>query len=245
VHKPCVVVPVYNHPEGIKGVCEKLAAYDIPCILIDDGSDDECREVLVALKDRYRWITHVRMDTNSGKGVAVCAGLMQAYSCGYTHALQVDADGQHDLADLPRFLALSRQYPTAVITGDRVAEGISATRHYGRKLTDSLVWLQTLSFRIRDSMCGYRLYPLPATCALLADHNVGRRMDFDTDILVRLYWRGVPIEQVKTKVIYRDGIPSHFRMVRDNLRVTIMHVRLLFGMVLRSPLLIWRKFTTA
>jgi glycosyltransferase involved in cell wall biosynthesis len=245
VHKTCVIVPVYNHQAGIQVVCEKLASYNIPCILIDDGSDDHCRDVLLALANQFAWISLIRFDSNSGKGAAVCAGLVRAHERGYTHALQVDADGQHDLADLPRFLELSKRYPSAVVTGDRLAEGISATRHYGRKLTDTLVWLQTLSFRIKDSMCGYRLYPLPATCSLLAAHRVGQRMDFDTDILVRLYWRSVPIEQISTRVIYREAIPSHFRMVKDNLMLSAMHLRLLFGMVLRSPLLIWRKLTTS
>ena len=142
---------------------------------------------------------------------------------------------------MPAFLALSRDHPKAVVTGSRVADGISATRHYGRKLTDWLVWLETLSLRIDDSMCGYRMYPLVETGALLDRRGVGRRMDFDTDILVRLVWQGVNVQQVTTKVIYRDGIPSHFRMLWDNLYMIRMHVRLVLGMLPRMPLIgeIW------
>lgn len=241
-HNPCVVVPVYNHPEGIVLVCERLAVYAIPCLLVDDGSEPGCAQVLRDLDARYEWISLLRCDRNSGKGAAVCAGLRWALDAGFSHALQVDADGQHDLGDVPQFLAQSREHPEAVVTGWRIADGISAMRHYGRKITDVLVWVETLSLTIQDSMCGYRLYPLPVTGALLARRRIGRRMNFDTDILVRLVWRGVPVQQVRTRVIYREGIPSHFRMVRDNLYMIHMHTTLLLGMLPRAPLLLWRRY---
>ena len=240
-YRPCVVVPVYNHPEGIAEVCARLASHRIPCLLVDDGSGEPCRSVLDELQATHDWVSLIRFPDNRGKGAAVSSGLLQAKEQGYTHALQVDADGQHDLADLPRFIQCSRRSPQAVVTGARVADGISATRHYGRKLTDWLVWAETLSLTIQDSMCGYRMYPLAAAVPLLERHRVGQRMDFDTDILVRLYWRGLEVEQVTTKVIYRDAIPSHFRMFRDNVRMTVMHVRLLLGMLPRAPRLLWRN----
>ncbi len=242
LHKPCVLIPVYNHPDGIRVVCERLQAYELPCLLVDDGSDQRCFDVLQELNQQYEWVQVLRFEENRGKGAAVCAALLWANGEGYSHALQVDADGQHDLADVPRFLEVSRVHPEAIVTGARVADGISATRHYGRKLTDWLVWLQTLSVSIKDSMCGYRLYPVGPTAELIRAHRVGQRMDFDTDILVRLCWRGVPVEQVTTRVIYRDGIPSHFRMVKDNLYMIRMHIRLVLGMLPRAPLLLWRKF---
>jgi len=240
-YRPCLVVPVYNHPDGIALVCERVQAYELPCILVDDGSDERCRKVLDQLAAAHDWVQLIRFEENRGKGSAVCAGLLRAAQAGFSHALQVDADGQHDLGDIAAFLSRSQDKPEAVVTGSRVADGISATRHYGRKLTDWLVWLETLSTTIEDSMCGFRLYPLGSTVQLIQQHGVGRRMNFDTDILVRLVWRGVPVEQVSTRVIYRDGIPSHFRMVRDNLYMIVMHTRLVLGMLPRAPLLLWRK----
>lgn len=244
MHKPCIVVPVYNHPQGIQEVCKGLSDHNIPCLLIDDGSDAECRAVLSHLSATYAWVNLLTFPANRGKGAAVCAGLEWAAQQGFSHALQVDADGQHDLSDLPEFLAASRRRPDAVITGTRVADGISAARHYGRKLTDWLVWLETLATQIEDSMCGYRLYPLPSTMALLRQQKIGARMDFDTDILVRLSWRGIPVEQISTRVIYREQIPSHFRMFRDNLRMTRLHIVLVLGMLARSPVLLRRKWCT-
>lgn len=240
--KPCIIIPVYNHQHAIGAVCENLQSYAIPVILVDDGSQAECQQTLVALEEQYAFISLIRFDTNRGKGAAVCAGLAHAHEAGFTHALQVDADGQHDLADVPSFIAAAKQDPLAVITGARVADGISTARHYGRMLTDSLVWLQTLSFNIKDSMCGYRVYPLAATIDLLNRQGVGQRMDFDTDILVRLHWRNVAIQQITTRVIYREGIPSHFDMLRDNMRITRMHTLLVLGMLIRLPMLLGRKF---
>ncbi len=237
----CFVVPVFNHPNGIAQVCTELARFKYPILLVDDASDQPCRGVIDRLEKKFAWVYVLRFADNRGKGAAVCAGIAWAGEYGFSHALQIDADGQHDVDDIPKFVGASRHHPASVITGHRTADGISAARHYGRKLTDVLVWLQTLSTDIKDSMCGYRVYPVPATLALLEKHRVGQRMDFDTDILVRLVWRGVSVKQVQTAVIYRDHIPSHFKMLRDNLRLTRMHSFLVLGMLVRSPVILFRK----
>ena len=240
-HKPCAVVPVYNHPAGIQIVCPGILDRGLPCVLVDDGSDSTCAAVLDSLAGDSEHVHLIRFSENRGKGAAVCAGLEWAFEQGFSHALQVDADGQHDLSDIPEFIAASRRTPQAVVTGDRDARGISKARQYGRKLTDWLVWVETLSVQIRDSMCGYRIYPLAQTITLLRKTRVGQRMDFDTDILVRLVWRGITVKQVRTRVVYRPEIPSHFRLFRDNVRVTRMHTFLLTGMLVRLPLLILRR----
>lgn len=241
-HKPCAVVPVYNHSAGIKIVCPGILDHGLPCVLVDDGSDTTCAAVLDSLARGSEHVHLIRFSENRGKGAAVCAALEWAFEQGFSHALQIDADGQHDLSDIPEFVAASKCAPQAVVTGDREAQGISKARHYGRKLTDWLVWVETLSVQIRDSMCGYRIYPLAQTIALLRSTRVGQRMDFDTDILVRLVWRGITVKQVRTHVVYRPEIPSHFRLFRDNVRVTKMHIFLLTGMLVRLPLLVLRRY---
>jgi hypothetical protein len=98
-----------------------------------------------------------------------------------------------------------------------------------------------LSFELIDTMCGFRVYPLTATLGLLDRGHVGARMDFDTEVLVRLHWRGVRTRWLATQVRYPvDGV-SHYRMFFDNARMTSLHVRLLLGMLVRLPLLLWRK----
>src|SRR5258705_7574007 len=104
-----------------------------------------------------------------------------------------------------------------------------------------MVWIETLSCAIRDSMCGFRLYPLAAAGELIDQGVIPPRMDFDTAMVVRLAWRGVPIENLPTRVIYPAGGISHFRMLRDNVRLTRMHTLLVCGMLLRAPVLLGRK----
>src|SRR5206468_913777 len=132
---------------------------------------------------------------------------------------------------------LAHGLPCILVDDESVPRG----RLYGRYATHVWVWINTLSLDIRDSMCGFRVYPLASLVELLDDARIGWRMDFDTDVIVRLHWRGVPVVNQPTRVTYpRDGI-SHFRMGRDNLRISWMHARLFAGMLLRAPMLLWRK----
>ncbi|MCF6255589.1 MAG: glycosyltransferase family 2 protein [Gammaproteobacteria bacterium] len=238
---PCIIIPTYNHHRYIHTVIDGLGQ-DIPCLIIDDGSISPCREILQDLARERPWVELVRLQQNQGKGIAVTTGLKHAYQQGFSHALQIDADGQHDTNDLPRFLSLAKKHPLAIIAGVRRYEEMPPKRRYGRMITDFWVWINTLSFTIKDSMCGYRLYPLAETMPLISDTAVGQRMDFDTDILVRLYWRGIAVEQLETRIHYHHDGVSHFDMLRDNLRISKMHTRLFFGMLVRLPVLMARTW---
>lgn len=241
--KPCILIPVYNHPAQIDRIVDTLRAQDLPVLLVDDGSDAPTRITLEAIRDRHPGaVTLEQLPRNLGKGGAVSHGLRLALQLGYTHALQVDADGQHNLDDVPEFLDEARQRPGAVICGTpRYDASVPKGRLYGRYVTHFWVWVETLSFDIVDSMCGFRVYPLEATGALLARHRPSPRMAFDTDILVRLYWRGVPVHNRRTRVVYPEDGVSHFQMFRDNVGISWMHTRLVFGMLARAPMLLWRK----
>ena len=243
VFDPVALVPVYNHPSTIGEVTRRILAHGLPCILVDDGSDADCAQVLDGLADAHpQQVRLVRLSRNRGKGGAMIAGFQAAAAERYTHVLQIDADGQHACEDIPLFIAQARRRPDAVIAGCPVYdESVPRGRLYGRYATHVWVWINTLSLDIRDSMCGFRVYPLASLVELLDDARIGWRMDFDTDVIVRLHWRGVPVLNQPTRVTYpRDGI-SHFRMGRDNLRISWMHARLFAGMLLRAPMLLWRK----
>ncbi len=236
---PCAVIPVYNHHLALPRTVEALRAAGLPVILVDDGSDTETKVALAALQQPgVEVLTHTR---NCGKGAAMQVGFTHAAAQGYSHALQVDADGQHDLADVPALLAEAQAHPTELISGTpRYDESVPKVRFYGRYLTHSLVWASTLSLALRDSMCGYRVYPLRETLDLMRRVHIGARMDFDTEIMVRLYWGGTGSRFLPTRVHYpEDGI-SHYRMLRDNARMVWLHVRLLTGMLPRAPSLIRR-----
>jgi glycosyltransferase involved in cell wall biosynthesis len=237
------VIPVYNHPATIGGVATAVLAHGLRCVLVDDGSEPGCAGVLDELaRARGDALTLVRLGHNQGKGAAVIAGLREARRQGFSHALQIDADGQHDSADIPRLLELARAHRHAVVCARPVYDAsVPKARLYGRYATHVWVWINTLSLQIRDAMCGFRVYPVDTVLALVDAAPVGRRMDFDVEVLVRLHWRGVPIVQLPTRVHYPRGGVSHFRIWRDNALISRMHARLFVGMLWRSPLLLWRR----
>ena len=239
---PCALIPIYNHGSTIAATVRALRAHGLPVLIVDDGSDAATRAVLDALAQDADGVRLLRLPHNQGKGRALSAGLLAARAAGYSHALQIDADGQHDAADVPRFLAEARVQPGALVCGAPIYDAsVPRARLYGRYVTHACVWLETLSLAVRDSMCGYRLYPLAATCAEIARKPFPPRMDFDTEAAVRLVWRGVPVVNLPTRVIYPENGLSHFRMFRDNLRISAMHTRLLLGMLPRAPRLLWRR----
>lgn len=240
--KPCAVVPVYNHERSLPSVIRTLLDEDLHCIIVDDASCAAAAQVIDQLA-QHPSVHLLRHDQNLGKGAAVSSGLREASRLGFSHALQVDADGQHDLGGVPLFLDRASQAPDALVCGyPKYDSSVPKSRLYGRYLTHVWVWINTLSLSIRDSMCGFRVYPLPTTLALLDSTVLGKRMDFDTEILVRLHWREQPMVWLPTRVHYpTDGI-SHFRVWRDNLLISSMHARLFAGMLLRAPVLLWRRW---
>lgn len=241
-HALCAVIPVYNHEHALPAVVEALHARGLPCVLVDDASSPACAAVMDQLASQENtWL--VRLGENQGKGGAVMAGLREAGRLGFTHALQVDADGQHDLTTLPQFLQQSVANPTHLICGyPQYDHSVPKGRLYARYLTHVWVWINTLSLHIRDSMCGFRVYPLPATLALINSVKLGKRMDFDTEILVRLSWRNQAMSWLPVKVHYpQDGL-SHFRALLDNVLISKMHATLFFGMLWRSPMILARRW---
>jgi glycosyltransferase involved in cell wall biosynthesis len=240
--KLCIVIPFYNHPRAIADVVASLKPLGLQCRIVDDGSDSASRQVLADIAARESWVSVQTLPVNSGKGAAVMAGCDAALAAGFTHALQIDADGQHDVATVPTLLELARRDPAAMITGQAVYDdSVPRARRYGRYLTHVWVWINTLSFEIRDSMCGLRVYPLAAAVDTWRRHRLGVRMDFDTEILVRLSWSGVRVISVPTPVRYPSDGVSHFRMLKDNLFISRMHARLFFGMLWRLPRLLARR----
>ena len=234
--KICAIIPSYNHAEVIGSVVQRLQQAQLTVFIIDDGSQSPAREILATLHSEADGIFVHRLHSNQGKGGAVIKGFELASAAGFTHAVQVDADGQHDLTVLPKMLALAANHPQALISGQPIYnETIPKGRRIGRWLTHVWVWVETLSFQITDTMCGFRVYPLAAVQALLATEHLGRRMDFDIEIMVRLHWRGVAVIMIPVTVIYPPHNISNFDMLRDNLRITRMHTRLVLTMLLRFP----------
>jgi glycosyltransferase involved in cell wall biosynthesis len=240
--KLCILIPYYNHPDAIGAVVTQLLPYEINILIVDDGSSAESKKVLVPLLQESR-VSLVTRILNGGKGAAVITGMREALKLGYTHALQVDADGQHDLTKILELIKLSEKYPGRIISGMPVYDdSVPTSRKLWRYATHILVWIHTLSFEIKDSMCGYRIYPLRETIGVIdARDQFGQRMDFDIEILVRAHWADLRTIQMPVGVRYPlDGV-SHFQLLNDNFLITKLHIRLFFGMLLNSPRLMLRR----
>src|SRR4029453_13413644 len=178
--RPVVLVPVYNHERAIGAMVDAILAHPVPCLLVDDGSNAECAAVLRELAARPDGrVTLVRLGQNQGKGGAVMAGFEAAWRAGYTHALQIDADGQHDAGCIPAFLDMAQRNPAAMVCGNPIYDAsVPRARLIGRYLTHVWVWVHTLSFAVRDSMCGLRVYPLADVVPLTRAARIGPRMEF-------------------------------------------------------------------
>ncbi len=243
--KPCAVIPVFNHAGAVTAVVSGVLAERLSCIIVDDGSAPACAAILdnfaSAAPSR---VTLLRHPANRGKGAAVLTGVRYAAQAGYSHALQIDADGQHRIEDIARFLEQAVAHPHAVIIGcPRYDYSVPQFRLWARYLTHVWVSINTLSRQIEDSMCGFRVYPLAPLVELDRQLKLGARMSFDIEILVRLYWAGIEIVNVPTAVSYPKDGTSHFRGWLDNLLISRLHATLFFGMLLRLPTLIARKWS--
>jgi glycosyltransferase involved in cell wall biosynthesis len=233
-----VLLPTYNTGPRLPAVVTEVLRHWRPVLVVVDGSTDGGAEAMRALAGGEPALTVLVLPRNCGKGAAVLAGAQAARAAGFTHALVMDADGQHPAASIGEFMAASRREPAALVLGRPVfPPNIPAERLYGRKLSVGLVHLELLGRTVADPLFGFRVYPLAPLLAVLGPRRGGRRYDFDTEAAVRLGWAGVPPRNLAAPVRYfsrSEGGVSHFHYLRDNLTQIWLHARLL------TELLLWR-----
>lgn len=238
---PCVLVPIHDHGDTIGEVVAGLAPAGLPCLVVDDGSGPATREALEAVAKEHPFVEVLRRPRNGGKGAALKTGYRAAHARGHTHVVQLDADAQHDPADVPRFVAALRAHPQAMVLGVPVFDAsVPRVRLAARQISRGLVWLACLSRAIPDPLCGFRGLPLAPLVTLLDRQGTGDRMDFDPELLVRLHWEGLPVVPLPTRVVYRPGGLSHFSLLRDYPHLAGLYARLAAGMLVRAPSL-WRR----
>jgi len=229
----CAVIPTYNNPLTVAQVVREVRRHIADVIVVDDGGDEPARQVLDRLA-RDNEARVIRRERNGGKGAAVKTGLEEARAQGFSHAMQIDADGQHETDDLPRFLTTSATHPTAAVLGHPVFDDSTPRgRRAAHAFTNFWTRLETAGPVIVDPQCGFRVYPVAAACA--AARASRDHMDFDIEIAVRLVWAGVPIVNLPTRVRYlpaAQGGISHFRPWGDNLAISWAHTRLVVGSLL-------------
>jgi len=235
--RACFVLPVFDPGPALTRTVSSLLPFGFPIYATDDGSGPAARAELDRLAAASPLLKLHRFPENRGKGAAVMDGLRRAFADGFSHALQVDADGQHDVAAVGAFLALGEAHPEAVVSGvPRFDRTVPASRKHWRRFAHLWVWVGTLSTDIQDSLCGFRLYPLAATVRLMDRVPIRSRMAFDTDIIMRLHQEGVPVVNAPVDVTYPPDGVSHFRPWPDVLSIIALQA----GMLLRLPRLLLR-----
>ncbi|MCL2294646.1 MAG: glycosyltransferase family 2 protein [Spirochaetes bacterium] len=233
------LIPVYRHAATAGPLAEKLSAFGLPIILVDDGNTQEAKDCLGQWAAKIPCVILVSLKKNSGKGGAVMRGIEKAAELGLTHVLQIDADGQHDIKNAAFFLEESARNPKNIICGyPEFDETAPKSRVTGRKISNFWAAVTSLSGEFRDVLCGFRVYPVDAALRASRHLLIDKRMGFDPEILIRLYWKGVFPIYHPIKVSYPQGGISNFHMVKDNLRISWMFSRLCAGMLIRLPFLL-------
>jgi glycosyltransferase involved in cell wall biosynthesis len=240
-----VVIPSFNTGPIIYDTVRAARAAWSPVHVVVDGSSDGTAEGLLELAGADPGLRVDALARNRGKGGAVLHALEAARAEGFTHALTMDADGQHPAELIPAFMAASAAHPEAMILGRPLFDASAPLlRVRGRRVSNAWTRLETLGAGIDDSLFGFRVYPIAPLVEIMRAQRWMRRFDFDTEAVVRLAWRGVAPINLAAPVRYLrpdEGGVSHFRYGRDNALLTWMHLRLLLGFVLRLPVLALRK----
>jgi Glycosyltransferases involved in cell wall biogenesis len=234
-----VIIPSYNSGPLLESTLRAVLSNVSAVVCVIDGSEDGSERIARELSKRQNHLQVLAHAANRGKGAAVLTGLEFARSQGWTHAAVFDADGQHEPSDLPRFMEASYLHPAAMILGRPVfGPDAPAVRVVGRRAGNWLANLETWWGGIHDSLFGLRVYPVDPALETLRSIRGGRGFDFDTQLVVRLYWRGVPPVNLPTRVYYPSancGGRSHFDYLRDNLLLARAHTGLLLESFLLAP----------
>ena len=240
-----VLIPSFNSGPKLAETAREARAWWPDVWAVVDGSTDGSGEALLAEAAEDPGLRVLVLPENRGKGAAVLHGLREAAAAGFTHALTMDADGQHPAERIPAFVAASRADPGAMVLGLPVfGPEAPALRVRGRRVSNWWAGLETGWAGIGDSLCGFRVYPIAPLLEAMGRTRWMRRFDFDPEAAVRLSWLGVRAVNLPAPVRYlsaAEGGVSHFRYGRDNALLTWMHTRLVGGALLRLPLLLRRR----
>ena len=235
----CVIVPTYNNSRTVGGVIDEVLATGARVIVVNDGSTDGTADVLRGYAKRG--VEVVAYAKNRGKGYALSRGFDRAEAMGFDRVVTMDADGQHSVADLPRFVEATAVHPNALLMGRRTVEGeMPQGNTFANRLSNFWFAVQT-GHRLHDTQNGFRLYPLSAMHGM---RPLTSRYEAELELAVRCAWRGLPIVAVPVTVNYAPpgGRVTHFRPGRDFLRISLLNTALtLLALVYGYPSMLVRR----
>ncbi len=233
-----VLIPSYNTGARLFETVRQARIQWPHVWVVFDGSTDGTPERLENAHANDPAVRVFHLARNRGKGAAILHALAEAEAHGFTHILTMDADGQHNAADIPDMMALSRTHPAAMVLGAPIFDSSAPmARVLGRRAANFLANLETDWAGIGDSLYGLRVYPVAPLVQEFAATRWMRRFDFDPEAAIRLCWRGVRPINFPTRVRYfscYEGGVSHFHYLRDNLVLAFMYTRLMANLLARA-----------
>ena len=212
------IIPAYNAESSVGEIIERTKKFIPRVIVVNDGSTDRTEDVA-----RNRGTEVVSLPSNRGKGFALRQGFGLALSNGCKAILTLDADGQHDPADIPNFLAAHEQDTQAILIGSRMAQADRfPTQRYYSNRTAAFFISKALGQYLEDTQCGFRLYPADTlrSIPLTTSH-----FQTETEVLLRAVQRGIRLGSVPVKNIYHsngNAPPSNFRPVIDTFYICMV-----------------------
>jgi glycosyltransferase involved in cell wall biosynthesis len=203
---PRVVALIPAHDEGPRiAAVVRSAVRHLPVLVVDDGSSDGTAEVAAAAGATV--LTHL---PNQGKGAALRVGFGRSIEDGATAVVTLDGDGQHDPAELPRFLEALGTEPAELIIGRRTFSGMPIVRRISN-IAGTLLLSAAVGRWIPDNQSGYRLVGRRLMAAMLASREDG--FAFEVEMIAVCLRQGWPIRWVPISTIYGDE-GSHIRPLR-------------------------------
>lgn len=213
-HKIAAVIPAYNESDHIEQVVAKVKRF-LPTIVIDDGSTDNTAEIAESSGAAV-----LRQSPNQGKGAALTAGFRYALGNNYQAILTLDADGQHNPDEIPRFITTYRENQSNLIIGQRDFSQMPPLRRLANSLGRwTFSW--AIGATIPDNQSGYRLIDRAMMQAMIGSQEQG--FEFEVEMIVTCVLQGLSLAWVPIQTIYA-GEASHI----NNYQHTINFLRLLW-----------------
>jgi len=229
--KTIILIPSFNTGAVLEHVVKDALSVHPDVWLLIDGSTDQSYQTLDRFRNQHSGFRITVFQKNEGKGSTLLKGALLAKTEGFTHFVSMDADGQHPASHVPMLLESIRQNPDALVMGQPVFDkSAPKIRLWGRKLTLMMTDIETGFGGLGDTLYGFRAYPIDPFLKAFASTSHARGYDFDPEIAVRLFWNGLRPVQVSIPVRYfeaSEGGVSHFHYLRDNLKLTLLHFRLI------------------
>jgi glycosyltransferase involved in cell wall biosynthesis len=197
------LIPAYEEGPRV-GAVVRAALEHLPVLVVDDGSKDDTSQQAEAAG-----ATVTRQVPNQGKGAALREGFRRALADGAQAVVTLDADGQHDPAEIPRFLTAFEVSRADLVIGRRDFRAMPPVRRVSNEI-GGLILSAAVGRRIQDNQSGYRLIGRRLMTALLDSHEDG--FAFEVEMIARCLALGLPLVWVPISTIYA-GEPSHIRPV--------------------------------